>query len=203
MFIEQVPDFVRWFYQGVIWRKQPHEKALYLTFDDGPVPEVTPWVLDKLDELEVQATFFCVGDNVRKHPHLYREIVQRGHRTGNHTFNHVRGWSTNTEDYVFNVNQAAGYIESRLFRPPHGQLRHSQMRKLQQQQFQIVHWDVVSRDYNRRLPPEQVLGIVLSLVRNGSIIVFHDSRKAFENMSYAMPRAVETLKRAGYVFRTL
>lgn len=180
----------------------PREKVIYLTFDDGPIPEVTPWVLDVLDSFNIKATFFCVGENVQKHPDIYREVLARGHRTGNHTFNHIRGFLFNAEDYISNIEKADSYIKSDLFRPPHGDLKFSQLRELKKK-YRIIQWDVVSRDYNRKLDKEKVLGIVKKYARNGSIVVFHDSLKAEANMRYAMPRAIEALLKEGYEFRTL
>jgi len=202
MFIEQVPDFVRWFYQGVIWRKQPHEKALYLTFDDGPVPEVTPWVLDKLDELEVKATFFCVGDNVNKYPELYREILLKGHSVGNHTFHHLNGFKVEHEQYLNDVEQASQLIDSRLFRPPYGKLTRRE-KKILEQKFQIVLWDVISYDYDRNLSPSQVLENVKQNSRNGSVILFHDSVKAKNNMLSVLPDAINFLLAKGFRFERL
>lgn len=202
MLIEQLPVWIRGIYRGVTWRMNPREKVIYLTFDDGPIPEVTPWVLDVLDSFNIKATFFCVGENVQKHPDIYREVLARGHRTGNHTFNHIRGFLFNAEDYISNIEKADSYIKSDLFRPPHGDLKFSQLRELKKK-YRIIQWDVVSRDYNRKLDKEKVLGIVKKYARNGSIVVFHDSLKAEANMRYAMPRAIEALLKEGYEFRTL
>jgi len=202
MFIEQLPKVVRCIYKGVLWRKDPLEKKIYLTFDDGPIPEVTPWVLDVLDTYGIKATFFCVGENVVRYPELYRAIVERGHRTGNHTYNHVRGLLRNTKAYLANIELARKYIDSDLFRPPHGDMKWIQLRKLRKQ-YQVVQWDVISRDYNPELKPEEVLEIVKRYARNGSIIVFHDSIKAERNMKYAMPKAIDFLKAQGFAFDTL
>jgi peptidoglycan/xylan/chitin deacetylase (PgdA/CDA1 family) len=202
MFIEQLPACIRRFFKDVTWRKSPDEKVLYLTFDDGPIPGVTPWVLDVLDKYHIKATFFCVGENVKNNPEIYQEILKRGHRTGNHTYNHYRGFTKNTEAYLLNVEMASAYIDSNLFRPPHGDLLLSQLRTLRKK-YQVVQWDVISRDYNQKLAPEKVLDIVLKYARNGSIIVFHDSLKARQNMEYAMPRAVGRLLEMGYRFDTL
>jgi peptidoglycan-N-acetylglucosamine deacetylase len=202
MFIEQLPKVVRSIYKGVLWRKDPLVKKIYLTFDDGPIPDVTPWVLDVLDAYGIKATFFCVGENVVRYPELYQSILERGHRTGNHTFNHVRGLFRNSEKYLANIELAGKYIDSNLFRPPHGDMKWSQLRKLRKQ-YQVVQWDVISRDYNPDLKPEEVLEIVKRYTRNGSIIVFHDSIKAEGNMRYAMPKAVEYLLKNGYEFDTL
>lgn len=202
MLIEQLPVWIRFFLKGVTWRKDPKKKILYLTFDDGPIPGVTPWVLDILDLYKVKATFFCVGENVEKYPEIYKDILKRGHRTGNHTYNHKRGFLNDTKAYISNIDKAAGFIESDLFRPPHGDLRISQL-KILRKKYEIVQWDVISRDYNRDLPKEKVLEIVLKYTRNGSIIVFHDSLKAEENMKYAMPKALELLIGKGFSFEVL
>jgi peptidoglycan-N-acetylglucosamine deacetylase len=202
MFFEQLPEFIRFFLKSEVWRKDPSKRKIFLTFDDGPIPGVTPWVLDVLDQYNIKATFFCVGDNVRKYPSIYEDILARGHKTGNHTFNHFRGILKSKETYLKNVELASTYIDSDLFRPPHGDLRVSQLRALRKK-YKIIQWDVVSRDYNTKLMPEYVLNIVKKYTRNGSIIVFHDSIKAQKNMTYAMPRAVEWLLAQGFEFDTL
>lgn len=202
MLIEQLPSFFRGTHCGVTWRKDTKKKKLYLTFDDGPIPEVTPWVLDVLDQYQIKATFFCVGENVYKYPEIYQEVLRRGHRTGNHTYNHLRGFLTNTKAYLANVEKAAGYIDSPLFRPPHGIIRISQLKSLTKE-YQIIQSDVVTRDYDKDFPQEKVLAVVKKYVRNGSIIVFHDSLKAERNMRYALPKAIDYLLEKGYEFDTL
>ena len=184
------------------WRKDSRIKTIYLTFDDGPIPEVTPWVLDVLDTYGIKATFFCVAENVWRYPQIYQEVLQRGHRTGNHTYNHLRGFFTSTKKYLANVEKAAGFVESDLFRPPHGELRTPQYFKLRKK-YRIIQWDVITRDYNPDLSGEQVLGIVKKYARNGSIVVFHDSIKAERNMKYALPKAIEYLLGQGFAFETL
>ena len=156
MFIEQPPWFYRALFPGVTWRIPAEPKCVYLTFDDGPIPEVTPWVLDILDQYGVKATFFMVGDNVRKHPDIYRMVVERGHRIGNHTFNHIQGIRFLTRNYLANTDKAAEWIPSNLFRPPHGHMRIPQVFKLRKK-YRIIMWDVVTRDYSPRLTPSQVL----------------------------------------------
>ncbi|MDL2255862.1 polysaccharide deacetylase family protein [Parabacteroides sp. OttesenSCG-928-G06] len=200
MLIEQPPQLYRAFFPGAIWRIPAVEKCVYLTFDDGPIPGITPWVLDTLDALGVKATFFCVGDNVRKYPEIYQMILDRGHRTGNHTFNHIQGIRYWTKNYLANVEKASEVIDSPLFRPPHGHMRMPQVLTLRDK-YRIVMWDVVTRDYSPHLTPEEVLQVVKRYTRNGSIIVFHDSLKAEENMKYAMPRAIEWLLEQGYTFK--
>lgn len=183
--------------------KYPSERpVVFLTFDDGPVPEVTPRVLDLLDELGVKATFFMVGDNVRRHPELLEEVRRRGHGVGNHTMHHLQGMRTRGVSYLRDVAEADALIGSRLFRPPHGIMRWGQARAIKNR-YNIIMYDVVSRDYNRRLSPGRIFDNVRRYTRDGSIIVFHDSLKARDNMLAAMPRAVRWLQEQGYEFRTL
>ena len=200
MFIEQVPGFVRNLFPKALWRMNPDEKAVYLTFDDGPIPVVTPWVVDLLGHYGIKATFFMVGDNVRKHPQEFKLVVDAGHSVGNHTFNHLKGLFTDTREYIENVEKADALIHSNLFRPPHGILRRSQYKELCKR-YQFVMWDLVTRDYSKRLHGEEVLEIVKRLVRNGSIITFHDSLRSEENLKYALPRAIEWLLEQGYEFK--
>ena len=165
-----------------------------------PIPEVTPWVLDILDKYGVKATFFCVGDNVRKHPDIYQMVLDRGHRVGNHTFNHIQGIRFWTKNYLANVEKAAEYIKSDLFRPPHGHMRFPQVVWLRRH-YRIIMWDVVTRDYSPHMTPNGVFNLVKNYTRNGSVIVFHDSLKAERNMREAMPRAIEWLQEQGYEFK--
>lgn len=203
MLIEQPPLIYRAVYRGAIWKQEIEgEKAIYLTFDDGPIPEITPWVLDILDKYNVKATFFCVGDNVRKYPEIYQMLLDRGHRVGNHTHNHLQGLKTMTKNYLENVDLASKYIKSELFRPPHGHIRLPQFYTLSSK-YKMVMWDVVTRDYSKRQSPEKVLENVKKYTRNGSIIVFHDSLKAERNMKYALPRSIEWLLEQGYSFKLL
>lgn len=202
MFIEQPPNILRALYPGALWRMNPDEKAVYLTFDDGPIPEITPWVLDLLDKYNIKATFFLVGDNVRKHPEEFQMLLDRGHRVGNHTFNHIRGFEYHTANYMANTEKANELIKSDLFRPPHGHMRLKQYYALRKK-YKIVMWDLVTRDYSNKLNGRQVLRKVKHYVRNGSIITFHDSLKAEKNMKYALPRAIEWLLEQGYTFKQL
>lgn len=200
MFIEQPPQFLRILYPKAIWRMNKNEKAVYLTFDDGPIPVVTPWVLDLLDKYKIKATFFMVGDNVRKHPEEFQMVVNRGHRIGNHTFNHIRGLDYKGDSYLENTDKANAYLKTNLFRPPHGYMSPKQYQTLKDK-YKIIMWDLVTRDYNRKLNGKQVLGKVKKYVRNGSIITFHDSIKSEENLKYALPRAIEWLQEQGYEFK--
>jgi len=200
MFIEQPPQFIRRLYPRACWRMNTSEKAVYLTFDDGPIPEVTPWVLDVLDKYHIKATFFMVGDNVRKHSDEYKMVVERGHRIGNHTFNHLKGFEQHTDRYIANIDKADCYLSTDLYRPPHGIMRMSQYRALVER-YRIIMWDLVTRDYNPKLSGEQVLRKVKRYARNGSIITFHDSLRSVDNLRYALPRAIEWLQSEGYEFK--
>lgn len=202
MFIERPPLSYRMLFPETIWRIHKREHAVYLTFDDGPVPEVTPWVLDTLDHYGIKATFFCVGDNVKRNPELFAELRRRGHSVGNHTMNHLQGAHVTTHTYLRNVFRAHELIGSHLFRPPHGLLRWKQSKVLRSR-FAIIMYDLVTRDYSKKLNGEQVLENVKRYARNGSIIVFHDSLKAEKNMKYALPRAIEWLKEQGYEFASI
>lgn len=200
MFIEQPPQFIRQLYPRACWRMNASDKSVYLTFDDGPIPEITPWVLDVLDKYHVKATFFMVGDNVRKHADEYKMVVERGHRIGNHTYNHLKGFEEGTDRYIANVDKADCFLSTDLFRPPHGFMRLSQYRTLSER-YRIIMWDLVTRDYNAKLTGEQVLRKVKRYARNGSIITFHDSLRSVENLRYALPRAIEWLQSEGYEFK--
>ncbi|MEI7676691.1 MAG: polysaccharide deacetylase family protein [Bacteroidales bacterium] len=197
MLIERPPLLYRLFFRGAVWRMPKDQKCVYLTFDDGPIPEVTPWVLDLLDKYNVKATFFCVGENVHNYPDIYNDILARGHKTGNHTYNHIQGLKTLTHNYVANIQKATQYIDSKLFRPPHGHIRIPQFWILKRR-FRIVMWDLVTRDYSKKLNGEDVFQIVKKYTRNGSIIVFHDSLKSKRNMQEALPKTIEWLKSEGY-----
>lgn len=209
MLIEQPPMIFRWITPGAFFREAPVygdngevEKNVYLTFDDGPIPEVTPWVLDILDHYKVKATFFMVGDNVRKHPDVYREVIRRGHGIGNHTMHHVQGLKMGVDDYLDDVAEAARYINSRLFRPPHGWVKPSQLRVLKEY-FRVVMFDVVTRDYSKRVDAEDVINNVRHYLRPGSVVVFHDSLKSWPRLEKALPECLEWMLAEGYQFRLL
>ncbi len=200
MFIEQPPWLYRIFFPGAIWRINKAEQSVYLTFDDGPIPEITPWVLDLLDKYNIKATFFCVGDNVRKYPEIYQMVKDRGHLVGNHTHNHKQGIRTYTKRYIENVELANQYIDSELFRPPHGHIRPMQFFRLRKR-YKIIMWDVVTRDYSWRMTADEVFNAVKKYTRKGSIIVFHDSIKAGDRMKESLPRSIEWLLSQGYTFK--
>lgn len=201
--IEQPPLLYRLLFPEALWRiKKRGRKVVYLTFDDGPVPEVTPWVLDVLERYGVRATFFMVGDNVRRHPELLEEVKRRGHSYGNHTMHHLQGLKERNKKYFRDITEASELIDSTLFRPPHGIVWPGQARLIKRH-YNIVMYDLVTRDYSRRVDGERVLNNVKRLARNGSIIVFHDSIKAHANMRYALPLAIKWLKERGFEFRPL
>ena len=200
MFIEQPPWFFRAIYPDAIFRMDPDEKAVYLTFDDGPIPEATPFILDTLAMEGVKATFFMVGDNVRKYPELYRRVVAEGHRIGNHTFNHRGGFRQSIKTYYDNAEKADGLLHTNLFRPPHGWMRLDQYFWLGRK-YRIVMWDLVTRDYSKWMTAEGVLNNVKRYARNGSIITFHDSLKSIDKLRTALPEAIRWLKKQGYEFR--
>lgn len=209
MIIEQPARFLRWIYPHAIWRMDPSEKAVYLTFDDGPIPEATPFVLDVLAHFNIRATFFVVGDNVRKHPDIFQQVVDAGHRIGNHTYNHIGGFRWLSWKYLENTQKAEdiiGKYDSRavhsfLFRPPHGWMRPLQYRAIRRQGYQIIMWDLVTRDYSRRLTADEVLQNVKRYARNGSIITFHDSLRSIDKLQKILPSALQWLIDQGYQFR--
>ncbi len=204
MLIEQPPLLYRLLFPECLWRlkRRGGKPVVFLTFDDGPIPEQTPWVLDVLDRYGIKATFFMVGDNVRRHPELYEEVKRRGHSYGNHTMHHLQGMKVKAVRYLRDVAEADSLIKSSLFRPPHGLLRWKQAAALKEH-FNIVMYDLVTRDYSKKLTPDEVFANVRKYARNGSIIVFHDSLKSGENMRQALPRSIEWLLEQGYEFQPL
>lgn len=196
------PKLATRFFPDAIWRLSGDKKQVVLTFDDGPVPEVTPWVLKLLKEESIKACFFCVGENVQRYPDLYQQIKAEGHQTGNHTFNHMQGLKNPDNTFLANVEKAAGYIDSPFMRPPHGWMRQSQYRELNKN-YQIVMWDLISRDYQSKIGPEAVVKNVLNFVRPGSVLIFHDSIKAEKNVKPALPVVIRKLKEKGYQFALL
>ena len=200
MFIERPPYLYRILVSEAFWRIQSKQKCVYLTFDDGPIPGVTPWVLDLLDNYGIKATFFCVGDNVARNPDIFEDIKSRGHRVGNHTMNHIQAPGFSQASYLDNVEKANKLIKSNLFRPPHGWMKRSQAKAVKEN-YRIIMWDVVTRDYSNKMTPEKVFENIRKYTRNGSIIVFHDSLKAEEKLRYALPKSIEWLIAKGYEFK--
>ena len=200
MFIEQPAKWLRWLFPKAIWRMDSTEKAIYLTFDDGPIPEATPFILDTLREFGIKATFFMVGDNVRKYPELFERIKAEGHQIGNHTFNHLGAFKHWTLTYIANTQKANDLIGAHLFRPPHGLMRWSEYYWLRKK-YRIVMWDLVTRDYSKWLTAEDVLNNVKRYARNGSIITFHDSLKSIDKLRTALPESLKWLRQQGYAFK--
>lgn len=184
------------------WKGNNSRAVLYLTFDDGPIPEITPWVLEQLKEYNARATFFCVGDNIDRHPDIYNKIINAGHVTGNHSYNHLNGWFTDNADYFNNVRKCSRLVNSNLFRPPYGRLTRKQMLFLSRH-YKIVMWDILTGDFDKELSPEECYSNVINNAINGSIIVFHDSIKSITNLKYALPRVLKYFSEKGYHFHSL
>ncbi len=197
-----LPGFFTSLFKHAVWKFSDTDRVVYLTFDDGPVPEITPWVLQLLRDEDIRATFFCVGENVMKYPEIYRQILDDGHSVGNHTFSHWQGLKKTDRDFFRNIEKAREYIDSDLFRPPHGWMKRSQYYYLKRK-FRIIMWDVISCDYDIRFSPENVLKNVTGFTRPGSIITFHDSIKAKPNLMNALPPAIRWLKEQGYRFEAI
>ncbi len=195
-----MPRFIQRLYPERIWAFSHKIDSVYITFDDGPIPEVTSWVLDELKKHNAKATFFCIGENVQKHPEVFQKILSEGHSVGNHTFNHLKGTKTETSEYIENVEKAGRQMEnnsefkiqnSKLFRPPYGKITPIQAKKLQKKGIKIVMWDIISYDFDATISEEQCLQNVLKNIKPGSIIVFHDSLKAEKNLRYVLPKVLE------------
>jgi len=189
----------------LIWRLKGQQRedddSVYLTFDDGPTPGVTTWVLDQLRQYDAKGTFFCLGKNVEKHPDLYKQIIDEGHAVGNHTYSHLKGWQTNNTEYYNDIQLANNLMSSTLFRPPYGSIKTSQIKNISEE-YNIVMWDVLSQDYSQTIAPQKVLSNVLGSVKGGSIVVFHDSLKAQPNLNYVLPRMLKELN-SKYEFRKI
>ena len=200
---------VKKIFSNYIWDVSNTDKKVYLTFDDGPIPEVTEWVLSELKKHKAKATFFCIGDNVKKHPEVLKKVFADGHSVGNHTFNHLNGWKTATGDYIENSILCEKVLDDfdckskKLFRPPYGKIKPSQSKILRKLGYKIIMWDVISYDFDTTISKEQCLENVLKNVKTGSIIVFHDSKKAFANLEYVLPRTLQFLKEKGFVCEKL
>lgn len=201
-------------FPNLIWAFHNKEKKVYLTFDDGPTPEITEWVLTELEKYNAKATFFCIGKNIDQHPEIFKKVIEKGHHIGNHTYNHLNGWKTNTLEYIENSVKCAECIKqnsnnkqltnnNQLFRPPYGKIKPSQAKKLRLQGYKIIMWDVLSADFDQNISKEECLTNVLKHTQSGSIIVFHDSIKAFKNLEYALPRTLKYLTQNNYSFETI
>jgi peptidoglycan/xylan/chitin deacetylase (PgdA/CDA1 family) len=201
MYLIKTPFWLRAIYPNCTWKIPVQEKVIYLTFDDGPDPEATPFVLANLKKFNAKATFFCIGNNVLKHPNIYESILKEGHKVGNHTYDHLNGWKTENNIYINNIKDAMNIIDSKLFRPPYGRITKSQIKILKQTDSlpnQIIMWDVLSGDFDIQINGEICAGNVINNTLPGSIIVFHDSQKAWDRMSIALPKVLEHFSNLGY-----
>jgi peptidoglycan/xylan/chitin deacetylase (PgdA/CDA1 family) len=178
-------------------------KKIYLTFDDGPHPEITPYVLNQLKEYDARATFFCIGKNVEAHPALYARILQEGHSVGNHTYSHINGWKTGGREYAADIARARTLIKSPLFRPPYGRIKRSQLKFLKQEGYRPVMWNILSGDFDKRLGPEDCKRNVIGSAETGAVIVFHDSEKAWPRLEQALPGVLKFFSANGYSFEGL
>lgn len=207
MYLTTSPWFLRAVYPQFVWSIPTKEKNIYLTFDDGPHETATPFVLNELKKYNAKATFFCIGKNVAEYPDIFQQIINEGHWVGNHTFNHLNGWKTDDEVYVENILKADELIHSSLFRPPYGRMKKSQWSKLRipnsELRTKVIMWSILSGDFDIHLSPEKCLSNVLRSAESGSIIVFHDSTKAFERMSFALPHVLEHFANKGYSFKAI
>ena len=202
MYLVRLPYIIRKLFPSVTWDLRTEDPILYLTFDDGPIPEVTPWVLDLLKQYDAKATFFCVGENVERNPALFERLIAEGHSVGNHTYSHLNGWKTPTSLYLDNIRRCSA-IRSNLFRPPYGRMKMSQYRKLLAEGFRVVMWDVLSADFDKAVTGQKCVENVLTHARSGSVIVFHDSLKASERLFYSLPRVLEHYSLQKYSFRAI
>nr|WP_294774232.1 polysaccharide deacetylase family protein [uncultured Flavobacterium sp.] len=200
--------FIKTVFPKYIWEIPNRDKKVFLTFDDGPIPEVTEWTLAQLKKYNAKATFFCIGDNIQKHPDIFQKVIEHGHAIGNHTFNHLKGWKISLEDYIENTKKCSETISKlqtpnskhyQLFRPPYGKIKPAQAKALRKLNYKIIMWDIISMDFAQNISQEDCLNNVLKNVESGSIIVFHDSIKAWKNLEYALPKTLEFLKEKGFV----
>lgn len=194
-----IPGFIRKLFPNIVWsiKHIPNEKAIYLTFDDGPTPEITQWVLDTLDRYNANATFFCVAKNIEHNPEIYQEILSRGHSVGNHSYSHISGWGTKLKEYADDISLSEQYIQSNLYRPPYARSTRTQIRQLIKR-YHIILWTILSRDYSRHVNPKGCARNVVNNLRDGAIIVFHDSQRAEQNMKYALIKTLESAAQRGF-----
>jgi peptidoglycan-N-acetylglucosamine deacetylase len=200
---------VKKLFSNYIWDIPNNENKVYLTFDDGPTPEITEWTLNQLKSYNAKATFFCIGDNVRKFPEIFKKVISDGHSIGNHTYNHLNGWKTSKDNYIQNATQFETEYHKlnseycKLFRPPYGKIKPSQSKTLRKLGYKIIMWDVISYDFDATISPEKCLENVLKNIQSGSIIVFHDSKKAYTNLEFVLPRTLAYIKEKGFICEKL
>ncbi len=205
MYLVKTPWLLKKLYPQLTWDADSSSRCIYLTFDDGPIPIVTPFVLNILKQYKAKATFFCIGDNIRKHPEIFEQVKADGHAIGNHTYNHLKGWVTDDKTYVDNFLEADKLIGGNLFRPPYGRMKRSQSKLIKDMrpEMRFIMWNVLSGDFDINLKPEKCLQNVIKNTFSGDIVLFHDSLKAFERLEYALPQAMEYWAGQGYVFKAL
>ncbi len=204
-------SIIKKLFSGYVWDIPNHNKTVYLTFDDGPTPQVTEWVLSTLKQHSIKATFFCIGNNIEKHPEIFKKVIKEGHTVANHTFNHVNGWKTVNTAYMENfiacedsiIKHSDGIGAKKLFRPPYGKIKRRQAATIRNMGYKIIMWDVLSADFDKSITPQRCLQNVTKNTREGSVIIFHDSVKAFQNLEYALPKAIEYLKDNNFTFGTI
>lgn len=199
----KTPALLRHVFPNLVWNIPTDEKVLYLTFDDGPTPEITNWTLDILEQYNAKCTFFCVGINVLKHRDIYNKILSGGHVVGNHTFEHIKGWHSSTQDYIQNVEKASELIDSRLFRPPYGQIQPKQAAQLSKLGYSVIMWNILSLDWDAKISKEKCVENVIKNASSGDIIVFHDSQKASKNLKYALPKVLAYFDKKGFEFKCI
>jgi len=206
MYLTKTPFLLRALYPSCTWKMPANEKSIYLSFDDGPHPIATPFVLEQLEKYNAKASFFCIGKNVIEHPEIYQQLISHGHTVGNHTMHHVNGWKTEDDLYLQNIAQASMQIQSNFFRPPYGRIKKSQIRKIRADKSmpqEIIMWDVLSGDFDTSISGQQCLNNVLKHSQAGSIVVFHDSAKAWDRLQVALPATLEYFTQKGFQFRAL
>ncbi len=202
MYLVKSPFFLKKYYANFVWKIPTTEKIIYLTFDDGPTPEITEWTLASLKKFNAKATFFCIGNNVAKYPIIFNKIMEEGHAVGNHTHHHLNGWHTNNEDYLRNIKKCEEVVKSKLFRPPYGRIKKSQY-ELIRNNYQVIMWDVLSGDFDPKTSTEKCLSNVINNAAEGAIIVFHDSMKAADNLKFTLPKVLAHFAEQGYRFEKL
>jgi peptidoglycan/xylan/chitin deacetylase (PgdA/CDA1 family) len=201
----KTPWLLKKWYSGCIWNFPTDKKIIFLTFDDGPHILSTPFILDELKKYQAKGTFFCIGKNVSEQPQLYRRILEEGHRVGNHTQDHLNGWKTADKKYFQNIQRATSFIDSDLFRPPYGRITRFQVENLTSNplNFRIIMWDVLSADFDKKIALNKCSENVIRYARPGSIVVFHDSQKAFDKMTFALPKVLQHFSEEGYIFESI
>ena len=210
MYFIKTPKIIRFFFKDYLWSIKTNDKEIYLTFDDGPTPVVTEFVLDTLKKYQAKATFFCIGKNIDNHPKIFQRILNEGHSVGNHTQNHLNGWKTKTLSYIENVKKCQNsldnvqdYKREKLFRPPYGKIAMNQAKKIIKQGYRIIMWSVLSGDFDLKITKEQCLNNVLKNTKKGDIVVFHDSKKAYTNIEYTLPKVLDYFVKQAFVFKKL